>query len=116
HVHQKGHEHEHAHKHAMPAWGVKALAVGTVHGLAGSGAMVLMIMQKLPSMATGLLYIGVFGAGTIAGMLLISGLVSAPLRVAAGRYGRLHRRLCAAAGVGSVLFGAYYGYSLWFTA
>ena len=44
-------------------WKVKALAIGIVHGLAGSGALTLLVMQQLPTLSSGLAYIAVFGAG-----------------------------------------------------
>lgn len=115
HVHARGHEHVH-HHHGLPAWGLRPLAVGIVHGLAGSGAVTVLVMQSLRSVSDGLLYMVVFGAGTIAGMLLMSGVLSVPLALAAGRYERLHRGLCALAGMGSVAFGLYYGYSVWAAA
>lgn len=105
--------HRHVHRRRLPPWGIKAIAVGVVHGLAGSGALTLLVMQQLPSVVSGLAYIAVFGIGTVAGMLIMSGLVSVPLTLAAGRYGRVHGALCGLAGVGSVVFGLYYGYSVW---
>jgi len=113
HSHDHGREGVHAHSHRLGPWKAKSVAVGVVHGLAGSGALTVLVMQELPSLATGLAYIVIFGVGTIAGMLLMSGLVSLPIAAAAGRYNRLHTALCTVAGVGSIAFGLYYGYSIW---
>ncbi len=112
HSHDHGTEHVHAHKHALP-WRGKAVLVGTIHGLAGSGALTVLVMQQLPTVTTGLVYIIVFGVGTIGGMLIMSGLVSVPIAAAAGRYEKLHQTLCGLAGIGSICFGLYYAYSVW---
>jgi high-affinity nickel permease len=112
HTHDHGAEHIHAHQHALP-WRGKAVFVGVIHGLAGSGALTVLVMQQLPTVITGLVYILVFGVGTIGGMLLMSGLVSVPIAAAAGRYDKLHGLICTLAGLGSVVFGIYYAYSAW---
>lgn len=116
HSHTHGHEHEHAHPHGATAWKLKPIMVGIMHGLAGSGALTIMVMQKMPSLATGLLYVVVFGAGTVVGMWTMGGLLSLPLNVVAGRYERAQRALHAVVGVGSVAFGIYYGFSVWLGA
>lgn len=55
-----------------------AYAVGLVHGLAGSGALVLLVMSQMPGPASALGYLLVFGLGSIGGMLLASGVFSLP--------------------------------------
>lgn len=112
HAHHRGLEHQHDHRHGFPAWGVKSVAVGIVHGLAGSAALTLLVMQRLPGLGNGLLYIAAFGLGTVAGMILMSGLISLPVVLAPARYQRWHRGLCGGAGAGSIAFGIYYAYSV----
>lgn len=98
----------------------RPFAVGLVHGLAGSGALAIAVLATIPSRAAGLLYIALFGAGAVGGMMLITALFVIPLRFAergaipmrfaarartgAGRW------LPAAASVGSVVFGIWYLY------
>ena len=55
-----------------------AYAIGLVHGLAGSGGLVLLVMSQMPGPASALGYIFVFGIGSIGGMLLASGVFSLP--------------------------------------
>lgn len=55
-----------------------AYAVGLVHGLAGSGALVLLVMSQIPGPAAAMGYLLVFGLGSIGGMLLASGVFSLP--------------------------------------
>lgn len=55
-----------------------AYAVGLVHGLAGSGALVLLVMSQMPGPLSAMGYLLVFGVGSIGGMLLASGIFSLP--------------------------------------
>ncbi len=59
---------------------IRALLVGIMHGMAGSAALILLALQSVQSPATGLLYIALFGAGSIAGMATLSLLIAMPLR------------------------------------
>ena len=52
---------------------IQALAIGAVHGMAGSSAPTAMVFATLPSSAARLVYITLFGFGSIAGMALVSG-------------------------------------------
>ena len=55
-----------------------AYGVGLVHGLAGSGAVVLLAMTEIRETTFSLLYLLIFGLGSIAGMLLAAGIFSLP--------------------------------------
>ncbi len=55
-----------------------AYGIGLVHGLAGSGALVLLVMSQIPGPAAAMGYLLVFGLGSIVGMLLASGVFSLP--------------------------------------
>jgi hypothetical protein len=52
---------------------LQALAIGAIHGLAGSSALTAMVFATLPGSAARLVYIALFGVGSIVGMALISG-------------------------------------------
>jgi high-affinity nickel permease len=71
HVHV-GNKQVHQHKHSL------AYGVGLVHGLAGSGALILIAMSQMKSPVDGLIYLIIFGAGCIVGMLVAAGLFSIP--------------------------------------
>lgn len=85
HRHRHGrdeHEHEASVRHVHVArWALawRPLVVGLVHGLAGSGAITALVFAELPTLATRLIYITLFGLGSIAGMALASGVASASL-------------------------------------
>lgn len=55
-----------------------AYGVGLIHGLAGSGALVILAMAQIKSPVQGLIYLLIFGTGCIAGMCMASGLFSIP--------------------------------------
>lgn len=93
---------EHVHPRGVP---LRALFVGFMHGMAGSAALVLLALGKAPSVAAGLLYIAVFGLGSILGMTLLSVVVSVPLRWSSKSMGFLHGGLQATIGVVTVLLG-----------
>ena len=55
------------------------LLIGVVHGLAGSGALAALVLPKLPSAITGLVFIALYGLGAMVGMALLAGLAGVPL-------------------------------------
>ena len=55
-----------------------AYGVGFVHGLAGSGAMVLLVMSEIKDEWSSMLYLVIFGLGSILGMLVAAGIFSLP--------------------------------------
>jgi high-affinity nickel-transport protein len=76
HVHvgaRDGHRHGHIIRH-----GRRPLLMGALHGLAGSAALVLLAVATMPSTLQVLLYITVFGVGSMVGMLAVSGLIGIP--------------------------------------
>jgi sulfite exporter TauE/SafE len=78
---------QHLHGHRLPA---RSLLVGMVHGLAGSAALALLVSQAMPSAAWGVVYVLVFGFGSILGMALLSGALAIPMGLTARRMTRLH--------------------------
>lgn len=87
-----------------PFFRVKSYLVGTVHGLAGSATLMLLVLASLKSTLTGVLYILIFGLGSVVSMGFISILISLPFS-ASSRLPRLNLVVQAAAGTFSILFG-----------
>lgn len=81
------------------------LWVGAVHGLAGSGALTALAVSAMPSAASRLLYVVMFGLGSIAGMGALTTLVSMGLHRL--RAATMSRGLLASAGVFSVSLGVW---------
>jgi high-affinity nickel-transport protein len=103
---------EHAHTHAPPprrsfAQHARSLFVGVVHGLAGSAAVALLVLASIRDARQGIAYLAVFGAGTIAGMALLTTIVALPMAFASDRFARLQRSIVCAAGTASVAFGLF---------
>lgn len=55
-----------------------AYGVGLVHGLAGSGAMVLLVMAEIKGSWNSMIYLLIFGIGSVIGMLVAAGIFSLP--------------------------------------
>lgn len=100
----------HANRHAIARIGVKPLLVGAMHGLAGSAALTLLVLTQIGSVALGLLYLAVFGLGSIIGMLLMSGLIGLPFVLSTRRLTGVNYGLQAIAGTLSIAFGLWYAY------
>lgn len=104
------HQQERQHSHAVSAVGLKPVLIGTVHGLAGSGALTLLVLAQTSSALVGFLYLAIFGVGSIFGMILMSGLIGLPFALTAKNVDKFHRHLQTAAAVLSIAFGLWYAY------
>ncbi len=93
---------------------VRPVIIGVVHGLAGSAAVALLVLGTIREPAWALGYLVVFGAGTIAGMLLITTALAFPIAAAAQRFDHFNRALCAVTGLASIVFGAVLFYEIGF--
>ncbi|MBI4850710.1 MAG: sulfite exporter TauE/SafE family protein [Acidobacteria bacterium] len=89
---------------------LKPLIVGSIHGLAGSAALTLLVLSEIKSAFIGVAYLSVFGFGSILGMLLMSGLVGLPFVLGKEKAGGFGKTLQLLAGVVSILFGLWYAY------
>ena len=122
HAHQHGgraHVHVHAthregsepgngnglHEVLRPQFRLKSYAIGIVHGLAGSAAVMLVLLPQIEVFWVGLGYLVVFGIGTIASMALITIALGVPFALTS-RARQWQRAIAGAAGAASLLFGA----------
>ncbi|MCC6651933.1 MAG: HupE/UreJ family protein [Candidatus Eisenbacteria bacterium] len=111
----RGHAHLHAQMTAdvpMPKW--RAFFVGTVHGLAGSAAVALLVLATVRDVGTALAYLLTFALGTLIGMALITTGMAAPLAMGAARWPRFATSLRVATGLLSVGFGLYLAWQIGF--
>ena len=72
-VHTHPHAHDKVHSH-----GHKSYIIGCIHGLAGSGSLVVLALSTLHDLQTILLFLLVFGIGSIVGMMLVSSAIGLP--------------------------------------
>jgi high-affinity nickel permease len=86
---------------------LRPLAVGLVHGLAGSAAVALLVLAEIRDPRWATAYLLVFGIGTIAGMMLITLAIGAPFAYTRGRFAPFHHGLGIASGLLSLAFGLF---------
>ena len=126
HAHEhEGHWHTHPHLHDAHAkdaphthhglkLGARPLLVGMMHGMAGSAALTLLVLATIPSPVAGLLYIAIFGIGSIGGMMIMSSLFALPAKLTAQRFTRANFALRGLAGLFSLCFGLLMVYQIAF--
>jgi hypothetical protein len=111
HLHVHGHaageahdplRHDHVHARGLLP---RALLVGGVHGMAGTAALTVLSLEALHSLAWSIAYLGLFGIGSILGMVLCSVAISLPLRLSARRLSFASGGLEAALGAATILLG-----------
>jgi sulfite exporter TauE/SafE len=108
HHHEHAHTHEDEHHHSPSQHSLfspKALIVGMIHGLAGSGVLIVGVASAIESPTVAILYLIVFGIGSIGGMMLMSLILALPLHFTALRFHTVHLILCVAAALISIAVG-----------
>ncbi len=93
---------------------LRPFVVGVVHGMAGSAAGTLVILPFIDDARWAVLYLAVFGLGTIVGMAMVTVAIAAPAAYAGKRLAGLERGMRLASGAVSLAFGAYLGYRIGF--
>lgn len=137
HQHSHGHEEEdhlHFHSHAQaqektqpekfehhndtgvgkPFLRKKSYLVGLVHGVAGSAALTLLVLASIESALVGLVYIVLFGLGSILAMGVMTIFISFPFVYSANRLPNLNRIIQFGVGSLSILFGLFLMYEIGF--
>ena len=90
----------------------RPLIVGVVHGLAGSAAIALLVLTVIGRSSWSLVYLLIFGVGTIVGMVLVTATIGIPFAASGGKTARLHRTLRIASGAISLVFGLVIAYKI----
>src|SRR4051812_37780724 len=108
------HDAMHARSRFASSGALRSLIVGTVHGLAGSAAVALLVLSTIRNAGWALLYLFVFGIGTVAGMMLITSALAAPLVYTARRFSSWNRHVSWVTGVVSVALGLFLVYQIGF--
>ncbi len=118
HVHDHGDEvHAHQHSHLRKAEGEdlnhhplrqhRSLILGMIHGLAGSAALMLLVLSSIQSPVEGVIYILVFGMGSILGMMVISTVIGLPFALSSGRFAAANHTIRFLAGALSTALGIF---------
>ncbi len=87
-----------------PMFRLKSYLIGAVHGLAGSAAVMLVLLPQISSFWAGLGYLVLFGTGTIISMAMITVVLGVPFAVG-GRFRGLDRVVARLAGTASLVLG-----------
>jgi len=118
HIHDHGSE-LHAHEHIDHRKGDgedvqhhsprqhRSLLLGMIHGLAGSAALMLLVLSTIQSPVEGVVYILIFGVGSILGMMVISTLIGLPFALSSGRFASLNHTIRFIAGSLSTVLGIF---------
>ena len=119
------HPHRHAHLHGhgtderlglVETFGwyqlVRPVAVGLIHGLAGSAAVALLVLATIDDTGAALAYLVIFCAGVAAGMAILTSLIGLPFLVSRARSERINRWLTIGSGILSLAFGIYLAYQI----
>ena len=75
--------------------------------MAGSGALMILVLATIPSAVAALVYIAIFGLGSIGGMLLMSVVISLPFVLTGKRFSIFGQALHVMAGLFSLAFGLF---------
>ena len=101
--------HRHSHRGKLP---LRAFMVGLMHGMAGSAALIVLALQTVASPWQGLLYIAVFGFGSMVGMAVVGAVISLPLRYSPRGLTWAHNGLQALVGLSTIGLGGYIVYGI----
>src|SRR5437867_8562931 len=106
HLHLHSHAHGAAHAHVHPRGDARrSLSFGLLHGLAGSAAILVLLVAAAPTRAAQLAYFLAFALGTMIGMLAVSVSLAAIVRLASSRGERWATVLHVGSAVTSVVVG-----------
>ncbi len=93
---------------------LRPLLIGVLHGLAGSAAVALLVLSTVHQPRWAVLYLLIFGIGTIAGMMLITAVLALPFSFVGYRFAWLNRSLVVGSGLLSLCFGSFICYQIGF--
>ncbi len=102
HSHAAGQSHVHGHPGADAR---RSLGFGLLHGLAGSAAILVLLVAAAPTRGAQVAYFSAFGVGTMLGMLAVSAALATVIRLASRRGERWARVLHLTAATASLVVG-----------
>lgn len=109
HLHSHAHDTSHAHQHAQGDTR-RSLTFGVLHGLAGSAAVLLLLVAAAESRALQLAYFVAFTLGTLGGMMAVTLTLAAAVRLASQRGARWATMLHVGAAATSIGVGLMFGW------
>jgi ABC-type nickel/cobalt efflux system permease component RcnA len=113
HIHKHTHDgttHTHIHSHKVTDEHThyhRSFSVGLIHGLAGSAALMLLILSTFNSLILGIIYILLFGIGSMVGMAIVGGIISIPFIYSSKKSRSIYTFIQYLTGFISIGFGSY---------
>ncbi len=86
---------------------LRPLVIGTVHGLAGSAAVAILVMTTIADPWWAIAYLLLFGLGTVAGMAAMTTAMAFPIVYTGRKMFRWNQAITVGSGVLSVAFGMF---------
>lgn len=102
HSHMLDRNHNHWHLHAK-----QSILIGSIHGLAGSAALILLVLSTINSIFIGLFYIALFSIGSVIGMALVSSLISLPQALIPNTFNQFQRWIRVSSSFFSISIGLF---------
>ena len=91
---------------------IRPVAVGLVHGLAGSAAVALLVLATIQDTGTALAYLVIFCIGVAAGMAILTTVIGLPFMLSSTKSVQINRWLTIGSGVLSLAFGLLLAYDI----
>jgi high-affinity nickel-transport protein len=113
-AHPDSHPEPHEHRLLDVGGVVRPIVVGIVHGLGGSAAVALLVLATVRDPLWAILYLAVFGVGTVCGMMALTAAMAVPIAAVAGRSRDMERFLIQATGFVSICVGLVLAYRVGF--
>lgn len=119
HIHIHTHDgaaHSHFHSHGYSTFHHhihRSFFVGLIHGLAGSAAVLLLIASAIHSLSVNILFIIMFGIGSMLGMLFVGAFITIPFLLAP-RFTAIDFSLKIFSGLVSIAIGIFTVYQIGF--
>jgi high-affinity nickel-transport protein len=91
---------------------LRPLVIGTVHGLAGSAAVAILVMTTIADPWWAIAYLLLFGLGTVAGMAAMTTTMAYPIIHTGQKMFRWNQAMVVGSGVLSVAFGMFISFQI----
>lgn len=85
-----------------------AFLIGIIHGTAGSAALMLIVLSTITNPLEGILYVSIFGIGTILGMSIITTIIGWSVITTTKKISRIQKPLHATIGFAAIAFGIFF--------
>ena len=118
HLHGHSHEgrvHNHVHSHEITSSHThhhKPFVIGALHGLAGTAGISLLLFSNAASLSEGLLFLLLFGLGSLLGMIALSTMISLPLVILRSRIRSFYQVIRVSGGLSSAVFGVWLAFAI----